>query len=373
MAKAFVSYSSKDMQMVMRLTNDLVVSSPLSIFFAPWDIAAGEKLITKIQNALMESDYFVPLLSPNFLASDWATEELEEAMTLAVQKKITVLPVLIEKCDLPPFIKARKYIDFVEKDYDIALNELVDSLRSANDPLRNLDSLKKFLASGDHTPQSLVALAKQVLNTQWTPEDDKGRGAQLIAKKLENEKYFQEALQVYDLTVNKFPKVLPLLILRSAIHRRLENFPKADQDCAKILRLDPGNVRALLTRFWINHDWIAREITPEEEKQRRYQAQTCLTKLQTIPAAKTTYLHGYLHALSQGAVLFQESSFAEEARQLLENQEEELLKRRGRDRDAVLKTFKILEGFYHECGKPDIAEALAKQREKFEDKWGRIV
>jgi hypothetical protein len=43
MSKAFVSYSSEDMRMAIRLTNDLIIKSPISIFL-PHGILEAEIL-----------------------------------------------------------------------------------------------------------------------------------------------------------------------------------------------------------------------------------------------------------------------------------------------------------------------------------------
>jgi tetratricopeptide (TPR) repeat protein len=122
----------------------------------------------------------------------------------------------------------------------------------------------------------LVSLAIRVLGSNWVPDDDKGRGAQLIAEKLTHGSDFKEALAIYDAAIRVFPRVPPLLMLRSAVHRRLGNFPEADADCAKILELDPDNVRALIGKFWIGHDWAEREIPDEERERRKSEARRCL-------------------------------------------------------------------------------------------------
>jgi tetratricopeptide (TPR) repeat protein len=285
-----------------------------------------------------------------------------------MDKKINIIPVKIQECEIPPLLLHKIYIDFVGVDYDIALDKLAASLSPKNH-LRDLESLKTFLATGEHDKENLVALAKQVLNTSWKPDGETGRGAQFIAKKLDGAGYFEEARQVYDAALEKFPKQLSLLMSRSTMHRRLKNFSDADKDCDKILQLDDSNVRALIQKFWINNDWTYFKKTSEAEKKMISQARACLDKLRAIKSTKTTYIYGYLHVLAQGAVLCNDVSLANEASQLLKSKVDEIYKCNNQDRVAVLKTLKILEGFYREQGEPDAAIALEERRTELEDKF----
>ncbi len=373
MAKAFISYSTKDIRMVSQLTNDLVAKSPVSIFFAPWAIEAGESLVNRIDQALSEADVFVPLLSENFLCSEWAKRELHAATQLAIRREIRLLPVRIGDCEVPPLLSDLKYIDFFANDYDIALARFLSALVPGPDPLRDLASLKGFLVENLLDRDRLISLAKQVLATNWLPEDDKGKGAQFIAQRLENAEDLTGALEVYNATIAIFPRVLPLRMLRSSIHRRLKNFRAANDDCAAILDIDPDNVRALISKFWVNHDWAERDITAEERGSKHDQCRICLERLATIPAAVTTYLHAYLHALAQGAVILKDIALANHAIELLHKNIDKLLERSGKDQEAVLKAFKILEGFYRSCGQPSLAENLARNRARFEEEWGKVI
>jgi TIR domain len=128
----------------VHIINDLVAKSPVSIFFAPWAIDTGESLVEKIETALVESDVFIPLLSPNSLNADFAQRELRSATQLAMRKRIAILPVKIGPCDLPPLLADLKYIDFIDHDYRSAAEQLVRSLSPGRDPLRDLESLARL-------------------------------------------------------------------------------------------------------------------------------------------------------------------------------------------------------------------------------------
>jgi tetratricopeptide (TPR) repeat protein len=372
MAKAFISYSSGDMRFVTRITNDLVAKSPIPIFFAPWDIAAGESLVEKIDTALSESDYFIPLLSRSFLASDWASTELRAATNMAIDKRITVLPVKIGECEIPPLLSHLKYVDFTNIDYDIALNNLVEAITPGKEYLAGIDRLKSYLSSHQLTSQELVAIGKEVLEAHWESRWDEREAVQLIGQQLTSRDAHHEGLEVYNAAIDKFPSFRAFRMLRASVLRQLGDFEEADQDYEAVLESDRKNVRALIARYWLSHDWAYGESDSERRAETLSRARECIEKLDTIRSAKTTYLPGYIHVLAAGAVLLQESSLADKARNLIEKKKT-LHKCRDRDRAAVLKAFRILENHYEESGYPEIAENLQMQREALEDEWGRYT
>lgn len=55
------------------------------------------------------------LLSNNSVASNWVRAEWESSIwDENKDKQIRVIPILIEDCTIPRFLKAKKYIDFRE-------------------------------------------------------------------------------------------------------------------------------------------------------------------------------------------------------------------------------------------------------------------
>lgn len=119
----FLSYASEDKNFADRLANDLD-DYGLSVWIDEWFILPGDSITEKINSALKDCRYFVPILSNSFLTKHWPQRELSSAImrqSNAGQKYI--IPLLIEKCSLPDLLLDIAYSDFT-KDYDSSLTRL---------------------------------------------------------------------------------------------------------------------------------------------------------------------------------------------------------------------------------------------------------
>jgi hypothetical protein len=127
MAKIFISHSSKDKEFAGRLAFDLkeLGHNP---WLDEWEIKVGECIATKIEENLSNSDYVVLVLTPQSVASGWVDREWKTAYWTEIeQRRILVLPVLLEDCEIPTLLKTKKYADF-RKNYAIGLAQLVQPI-----------------------------------------------------------------------------------------------------------------------------------------------------------------------------------------------------------------------------------------------------
>lgn len=123
----FVSYSSKDKEFAKQLVSDLRTSG-IKVWVDMWEIAVGDSIIEKIAKAIQENDYIAVVLSQHSCKSPWVTKELALALTKELdQKRVVVLPLLAKKCEIPPMLKDKHYINFI-KNYRSGLTELVSKL-----------------------------------------------------------------------------------------------------------------------------------------------------------------------------------------------------------------------------------------------------
>lgn len=125
--KLFISHSSKDKAFANCLYADLVEKG-----HNPWlderDIRAGASIPTEIQKGLSSADYILVLLSPNSVASEWVKAEWEALFWEEMNtRKIKVIPLLIEDCEIPTFLKVKKYIDF-RQNYLKGMNQLLQDI-----------------------------------------------------------------------------------------------------------------------------------------------------------------------------------------------------------------------------------------------------
>lgn len=108
----FLCHSSTDKQFTRKLSMALA-GNGLKVWIDEAEIGIGESLIEKIESGILGSKYLIAVLSSSSVSSRWCAEELRMAMVRQIARKgITVLPVLIEDCDLPGFLQEKKYADF---------------------------------------------------------------------------------------------------------------------------------------------------------------------------------------------------------------------------------------------------------------------
>ena len=109
--KLFISYSSKDKGFANLLYSDLKEAGCIP-WLDEWDIVGGQSIPEEIEKGINNSDFLLILLSNNSVKSNWVRAEWESTIWDENQnKEIRIIPILIEECEIPRFIKYRKYID----------------------------------------------------------------------------------------------------------------------------------------------------------------------------------------------------------------------------------------------------------------------
>jgi len=100
--KIFISYSHRDEAVLDRLRTHLATLARDEVV-ETWDdreIRAGQIVDGTIANAHDVSTVFMPIVSPDFLASDYCYEkEMQAALEKAERGEMTIVPVIAEPCD----------------------------------------------------------------------------------------------------------------------------------------------------------------------------------------------------------------------------------------------------------------------------------
>lgn len=102
MTQAFISYSHRDEKSLDRLHTHLAMLRREKLITAWYDreILAGDNVDRETATHLQNSDLFLALLSPDFLASNYCYErEMEVALTRHEQGSLRVIPIILEPCD----------------------------------------------------------------------------------------------------------------------------------------------------------------------------------------------------------------------------------------------------------------------------------
>lgn len=132
--RVFVSHSSADSEISERIAYGLRAFG-YSCWYAEWEIQGGESIVNKINDALSESDVLVVVLSRASVTSDWVKTEMNAAlMRQLAGADVTVIPALVEDCDVPQILLAVKYVD-MRTDFEagfIDLHRAIAARRKAN-------------------------------------------------------------------------------------------------------------------------------------------------------------------------------------------------------------------------------------------------
>jgi hypothetical protein len=127
----FLSHTSADKPFVRQLRKDLIAGGVSRVWIDEAEIEIGDSLIAKIEEGLRETRYIGVVLSKKSITAPWVKRELESAITREIAGgDVVVLPLLYEKCDLPPFLAGKLYADFTDSaKYDEELSKLIRRLR----------------------------------------------------------------------------------------------------------------------------------------------------------------------------------------------------------------------------------------------------
>jgi hypothetical protein len=124
MSRIFISYSREDFGFVEQLIHALAARLPDAEIFYDKLIPPGESFVKVLSSAIEQADVFLAVLSPDYVASSWAREEVNVALAQMVEKRTRLLPLLFRPCHVPPLLATLSWIDFTS-DYEAAFSRLM--------------------------------------------------------------------------------------------------------------------------------------------------------------------------------------------------------------------------------------------------------
>jgi len=123
----FISHSHQDKDFVDKLATHLIKHNA-HVWVDRWEIKVGESILNRVQNEIQGASAVLFVLSNASVQSEWCKKELSAGLIRELEEKaIIVLPVLLEKCAIPIFLKEKKYADFTES-FDFGLKAIVDGI-----------------------------------------------------------------------------------------------------------------------------------------------------------------------------------------------------------------------------------------------------
>lgn len=168
-AQIFLSYAREDKERVEALYQQLSAAG-----FKPWmdtkDILAGEKWQVSIHHALQRSHFFLACLSViSVTKRSYIRRELREALERRqemLESDIYLIPVRLEKCEMPEDLREHQWVDlFVEDGW----NRLVQALQVGMERRGEGAPQKPF---PDEPPRSSSGLGQSGISTEATRHDN---------------------------------------------------------------------------------------------------------------------------------------------------------------------------------------------------------
>jgi type III secretory pathway component EscV len=127
--KVFLSHSSVDKNLARRLSRDLR-SANVDVWLDQWEIGVGAEIVQSIERGIDEAEFVVVLLTLASVASDWVNREWRRKIQNEAQaKRIAVVPVRGEPCEVPDFLAQRSHADISGGSYPLGFRHLLTILR----------------------------------------------------------------------------------------------------------------------------------------------------------------------------------------------------------------------------------------------------
>jgi hypothetical protein len=127
MPSIFLSHSRRDKSFARALSERLQAQG-IRTWLDEAEMRVGDSLIGKISTAIQEFTYLGVVLSPHSVESPWVHLEVRTALTEEIQqRRVKVLPLLYQQCNIPPFLRDKIYADFTA-DFESGLQSVLSRL-----------------------------------------------------------------------------------------------------------------------------------------------------------------------------------------------------------------------------------------------------
>ena len=139
----FISYSHENSEIVERIAANLV-QRDIYIWIDKWQLNYGDSLIKKIESAITDCSALLIMLSKASIESEWCKKELTAGLFRELdEKRVVTIPILLEECTIPLFLRDKYYADF-RGDFNQAIKNLHDHLLRITDITLNRVQVDKY-------------------------------------------------------------------------------------------------------------------------------------------------------------------------------------------------------------------------------------
>ncbi|UZA68214.1 toll/interleukin-1 receptor domain-containing protein [Pseudomonas viridiflava] len=141
----FVSYSHADKEKIDLIAGHLL-RKRTSLWIDRWELRAGDSIINQVQEAVEGSSALLIMLSKASVESEWCKKELTAGLFRELdEKRVVTIPVLLDDCKIPIFLKDKMYADF-RTDFDAGMSALLESVAQfSNSDQSRLEDTQGYL------------------------------------------------------------------------------------------------------------------------------------------------------------------------------------------------------------------------------------
>ena len=126
--RVFLCHSNKDKKVIRRLAKDLEAQG-IEVWLDEYKIRVGDTIVEKLQEGISHCDFLLVWLTKKAVRSKWVQREWYTKYHEEIENgRVMVLPLLAQDCDLPTFLRPKRFADF-RKDYQAGLSELLEVFR----------------------------------------------------------------------------------------------------------------------------------------------------------------------------------------------------------------------------------------------------
>jgi hypothetical protein len=145
----FISYSHANREFVDDLAGQLV-REKVHVWLDRWELSLGDSLIDKVQSAVEGASALLVVLSTASVESEWCKKELTAGLFRELdEKRVVVMPILLEDCAVPMFLRDKFYADF-RTDFDAGLRTVLEGVAKISTA-----SLARSVSADNHTDWSI--------------------------------------------------------------------------------------------------------------------------------------------------------------------------------------------------------------------------
>lgn len=128
--KTFLCHASEDRQFSGRLAEELAKRG-IPVWYDEWSLRVGDSLVERINEGIRQSKYMGVVLSHNSVNKPWCVKEMNVGLQRhLMQKGVSILPIVIDDCEIPPLFTDLLWADF-RGQFEKGFDQIIKALTSA--------------------------------------------------------------------------------------------------------------------------------------------------------------------------------------------------------------------------------------------------